>query len=119
MIIVYMYLLSTYSTAEQIFFLTSTLSVHVDFEVPSDTKAAILFLKSIVPLNKFEGKIPAIILKHQIYCVVKDKTLVDRQLVSFTIYKYVMIFSHLCNIFMPTLQIKIKCKKKYKDKIEQ
>ncbi|XP_068671844.1 inactive serine/threonine-protein kinase 19-like [Montipora foliosa] len=51
-----------------------------DFEVPNDTKAAILFLKSIVPLNKFEGKIPAIILKHQIYCVVKDKTLVDRQL---------------------------------------
>ena len=55
----------------------------IDFEVPSDTKAAILFLKSVVPLSKFEGKIPAIILKHQIYCVVKDKTLVDRQLVSF------------------------------------
>ena len=54
-----------------------------DFEVPNDTKAAILFLKSIVPLNKFEGKIPAIILKHQIYCVVKDKTLVDRQLVTY------------------------------------
>ncbi|KAL9956715.1 hypothetical protein ACROYT_G038236 [Oculina patagonica] len=51
-----------------------------DFEVPSDTKAAILFLKSTVPLNKFEGKIPAIVLKHQIYCVVKDKTLVDREL---------------------------------------
>lgn len=54
----------------------------IDFEAPSDTKAAILFLKSVVPLSKFEGKIPAIILKHQIYCVVKDKTLVDRQLVS-------------------------------------
>ncbi|XP_020628815.1 serine/threonine-protein kinase 19-like isoform X2 [Orbicella faveolata] len=53
---------------------------HFDFEAPSDTKAAILFLKSVVPLSKFEGKIPAIILKHQIYCVVKDKTLVDRQL---------------------------------------
>ncbi|XP_015762565.1 PREDICTED: serine/threonine-protein kinase 19-like isoform X2 [Acropora digitifera] len=51
-----------------------------DFEVPNDTQAAILFLKSIVPLNKFQGKIPAIILKHQIYCVMKDKTLVDRQL---------------------------------------
>lgn len=51
-----------------------------DFEIPCDTKAAILFLKSIVPLSKFERKIPAIILKHQIYCVVKDKTLVDRQL---------------------------------------
>ena len=58
-------------------------SLHVDFELPSDTKAAILFLKSVVPLSKFEGKIPAIILKHQIYCVVKDRTLVDRQLVSF------------------------------------
>ncbi|XP_074638459.1 inactive serine/threonine-protein kinase 19-like [Acropora palmata] len=52
----------------------------IDFEVPNDTQAAILFLKSIVPLNKFQGKIPAIILKHQIYCVMKDKTLVDRQL---------------------------------------
>lgn len=51
-----------------------------DFEVPSDTEAALLFLKALVPLNKFEGKIPAIILKHQIYCVVKDRTLVDRQL---------------------------------------
>lgn len=62
------------------------LSICVDFEVPSDTKAAMLFLKSVVPLSKFEGKIPAIILKHQIYCVVKDKTLVDRQLVSFKDY---------------------------------
>ncbi|CAH3039248.1 unnamed protein product [Pocillopora meandrina] len=51
-----------------------------EFEVPSDTEAAILYLKALVPLDKFEGKIPAIILKHQIYCVVKDRTLVDRQL---------------------------------------
>jgi len=51
-----------------------------DFEIPSDTKAALLFLKSVLPLSKFEGKIPAIVLKHQLYCVVKDKTLVDRQL---------------------------------------
>ena len=58
------------------------LFLNPDFEIPCDTKAAILFLKSIVPLSKFERKIPAIILKHQIYCVVKDKTLVDRQLVS-------------------------------------
>lgn len=63
-----------------------------DFEIPSDTKAALLFLKSVIPLSKFEGKIPAIILKHQLYCVVKDKTLVDRQLVSILLrsgyYKY-------------------------------
>jgi len=64
-------------------FSLSSMRTCIDFEAPSDTKAAILFLKSVVPLSKFEGKIPAIILKHQIYCVVKDKTLVDRQLVSF------------------------------------
>lgn len=51
-----------------------------EFEVPSDTEAAVLYLKALVPLDKFQGKIPAIILKHQIYCVVKDRTLVDRQL---------------------------------------
>ena len=58
------------------------LLLHLEFEVPNDTEAAILYLKALVPLDKFEGKIPAIILKHQIYCVVKDRTLVDRQLVS-------------------------------------
>ena len=56
--------------------------LYQDFEIPSDTKAALLFLKSVLPLSKFEGIIPAIVLKHQLYCVMKDKTLVDRQLVS-------------------------------------
>lgn len=49
--------------------------------IPNDTMASILYIKSIFPQKLFEGVIPPIILKHQIYCVVKDKTLVDRQLV--------------------------------------
>ena len=50
-------------------------------ELPSDTMAAILYIKSIFPRKKFGTVVPPIVLKHQIYCVVKDKTLVDRQLV--------------------------------------
>ncbi|CAB3983728.1 Hypothetical predicted protein [Paramuricea clavata] len=49
-------------------------------ELPCDTMAAILYIKSIFPLTIFGNILPPIILKHQIYCVVKDKTLVDRQL---------------------------------------
>lgn len=50
-------------------------------EVPSDTMAALLYIKSIFPVKMFENVVPPIILKHQIYCVVKNKTLVDRELV--------------------------------------
>ena len=57
--------------------------------------AAILYIKTVFPQEKFKGLVPAIILKHQIYCVVKDKTLVDRQLViniaSYCILSYPML----------------------------
>ncbi|XP_028395258.1 serine/threonine-protein kinase 19-like [Dendronephthya gigantea] len=49
-------------------------------ELPSDTMAAILYIKSIFPHKVFGNLLPPIILKHQIYCIVKDKTIVDRQL---------------------------------------
>lgn len=57
-------------------------------DLPSDTLASILYLKSIFPRKVFEGLLPPIILKHQIYCVVKDKTLVDRQLVRILNMKF-------------------------------
>ena len=43
--------------------------------------AAILYIKSTYPVKMFENIVPPIILKHQIYCVVKNKTLVDREVV--------------------------------------
>ncbi|XP_032236130.1 serine/threonine-protein kinase 19 [Nematostella vectensis] len=49
-------------------------------EIPNDTKAALLFLKSLFPVQAFNGQVPPILLKHQLYCVVNDKTTVDRQL---------------------------------------
>ena len=51
-------------------------------EVPSDTMAAILYIRSLFPQKMFGNVIPPIILKHQVYCVVKDRTLVDRQMVG-------------------------------------
>ncbi len=49
--------------------------------IPSDTKAALLFLKKLFPVDKFEGRLPPIVPKHQIYSIVKNKTLADKELV--------------------------------------
>jgi serine/threonine-protein kinase 19 len=54
-------------------------------ELPCDTMAAILYIKSIFPQTIFGKLLPPVILKHQVYCVVKDKTLVDRQLVMYRV----------------------------------
>ncbi|XP_014785012.2 uncharacterized protein LOC106879820 [Octopus bimaculoides] len=49
-------------------------------DIPSDTKASLLYLKSLFPLEKFESRLPPVILKHQVYSIVKNRTLVDKQL---------------------------------------
>ena len=49
--------------------------------IGSDTHNAILFLKSIFPVEKFDGRLPAVIFVHQIYSVIHNRTLVDKQLV--------------------------------------
>ncbi|KAL8565089.1 hypothetical protein ACOMHN_005292 [Nucella lapillus] len=46
----------------------------------SDTRTALLFLRGLFPVEKFENRLPPILLKHQLYCVVKNRTLVDIQL---------------------------------------
>ena len=51
-------------------------------EVPKDTKAAFLYLRELFPCDKFEFRIPPIILKHQLYSIVKNRTQVDKELVS-------------------------------------
>lgn len=52
-------------------------------DIPNDTEAAIHFLTSTFPMDVFEQRLPPIIMKHQIYTVVEDKTEVDRELVGF------------------------------------
>ncbi|XP_069762089.1 inactive serine/threonine-protein kinase 19-like [Narcine bancroftii] len=48
--------------------------------VPNDTKSALIFLASLFPRKLFDDSLPPIVLKHQLYSIVKDKTMVDRQL---------------------------------------
>lgn len=48
--------------------------------VPSDTHAALLLLRSHFPVEKFENRLPAIVIKHQLYSIIKNKTLVDKEL---------------------------------------
>ena len=52
-------------------------------DIPNDTEAAIHFLTSSFPLDVFEQRLPPIIMKHQIYSLVEDKTEVDREIVRF------------------------------------
>ena len=47
-----------------------------------DTKAALHYLLSIFPQDMFGRKLPPIALKHQIYSIFEDRTLVDRELNS-------------------------------------
>lgn len=54
---------------------------------PSDTEAALLYLKSKFPLEKFEGRLPPVFLVHQIYSIIKCKTVVDRDVVSMSIFQ--------------------------------
>ena len=53
----------------------------------SDTKAALLYMKSIFPEEKFGGRLPPIIMKHQIYSIIKNKTTVDKEVVRLLIRK--------------------------------
>lgn len=49
-------------------------------DVPNDTQAAVKYLASLFPRKLFNDVLPTIVLKHQLYSIVKDKTIVDRQL---------------------------------------
>jgi len=58
---------------------------------PSDVEAALLYLKSKFPTEKFEGRLPPVLLVHQIYSIIKCKTSVDREIVGITsTFKYIV-----------------------------
>ncbi len=48
-------------------------------EFPTDTEAGLLYLQALVPIS---NGFPQIVLKHQIYSIISDKTTVDRTIVS-------------------------------------
>jgi hypothetical protein len=68
---------------------------------PSDTEAALLYLKSKFPTGKFEGRLPPVLLVHQIYSIIKCKTLVDREVVSIcrTCCYMIFIFTFTCESY--------------------
>ncbi|KAK6481769.1 serine/threonine-protein kinase 19-like [Huso huso] len=49
-------------------------------DVPLDTKGALQYLASLFPRKLFNDTLPPIVLKHQLYSIKQDRTLVDRQL---------------------------------------
>ncbi|KAI0242430.1 Serine/threonine-protein kinase 19 [Lamellibrachia satsuma] len=60
--------------------------------LPSDTKAALLYLKNLFPLEKFEGRLPPIITKHQLYSIIRNRTLVDKELEELRVCGEVRLF---------------------------
>ncbi|XP_015922403.1 inactive serine/threonine-protein kinase 19 [Parasteatoda tepidariorum] len=49
-------------------------------DVPTNTDSALQFLASIFPVDKFERRLPPIVMRHQIYAFVKSRTEVDKHL---------------------------------------
>lgn len=48
-------------------------------DMPTDTKTALLFLKNMFPVEKFEGRLPPMMVRHQLYSIVKNRTVVDKE----------------------------------------
>ena len=57
----------------------------------SDTMAAILYLKSLFPVEKLEHRVPAVVFVHQLYSVVKNRTQVDKELVRILIVSILLL----------------------------
>ncbi|KAL5473964.1 hypothetical protein EMCRGX_G028533 [Ephydatia muelleri] len=51
-------------------------------DLPCDTEAGLLYLKALFPVEKFDRHFPAIVMKHQVYSIVHDKTTVDREMIT-------------------------------------
>ncbi|KAK3091223.1 hypothetical protein FSP39_018065 [Pinctada imbricata] len=49
-------------------------------DIPCDTKVALLHLQGLFPVDRFDDRIPAMIIKHQLYSILPNRTLVDKQL---------------------------------------
>ncbi|XP_069491092.1 inactive serine/threonine-protein kinase 19 isoform X2 [Ambystoma mexicanum] len=59
-----------------------------------DTRAALQYLVSIFPRRLFEDSMPPVVLKHQLYSLVQDRTAVDRQLSDMKEQGEIRMFQH-------------------------
>ena len=50
----------------------------------SETEASLSEMMSLFPVEVFEKQLPAIVLKHQLYSAIPDRTQVDREMVRDT-----------------------------------
>lgn len=48
----------------------------------SETEAGLIYLRSLFPVECFEPRLPPIVMKHQMYSLVQDRTAADRELVG-------------------------------------
>lgn len=48
--------------------------------VPTDTEMYLIYFKNLFPLDKFEHRLPPMVLKHQLYSLNKNRTVVDKEL---------------------------------------
>lgn len=74
---------SNYNSNSKLF----TSDSSAESELPNDTEAALIYLKEKFPIDAFEGHLPAVLLIHQVYSIVKNKTKVDKEVVSTKNYK--------------------------------
>lgn len=55
---------------------------------PTDIKSALEYLMTLFPRKLFNDALPQIVLKHQLYSIHDDKTLVDKEVVKKASYSY-------------------------------
>ncbi|KAL4658998.1 serine/threonine-protein kinase 19 [Arapaima gigas] len=61
-------------------FRVQEIGASVAHEGPADIKASLEYLMSLFPRKLFNDTLPPVVLKHQLYSIQSDKTLVDRHL---------------------------------------
>lgn len=73
--------------------------------VANDVKSTLDYLRECFPFEKFQGRLPPIILKHQINCFIQDKDSIDRCLISLTQNGEILLFRNVQNLNVATLVI--------------
>lgn len=68
-------------TQLRIHYTYSQLLLSTDGSSVCETEAKLTELMSLFPVDVFERQLPPIVLRHQLYSVLSDRTLVDRELV--------------------------------------
>ena len=59
--------------------------------IDCDTKAALVYMRSLFHVEPFENCLPPIILHHQLYSIVHKRTVVDKELVRIVQFVHVFV----------------------------